>query len=431
MDSDFGFGGNSSADNSATADNENVTNIDNGKIENAGSNNGAEAIDDNGAVDDTSNNNDDNKEPDNKEKDNTDDKEVVDNTSNLVEGTTIEVDGKTYTVDKDGNIVNENGSIYKEKSEVAKWLEEFENVENDNNENFNINSLQDAIGVEIVDENDKPIIFNNNLEGVKDYVNAVIESSKAEHYEEAISTLYNKYPIIEDVLNYYIANGNSLKGYGEMPDRSGIEVDEDNEAQQELIIRTAWEEQNRKGDVDGYIQYLKSAGTLYATAQEELNGLKEIDAQHKEELETKAKEIEEAKQEELKSYWTNVHNTIKTKKLGEYQIPDTIVRIIDGHKISATPDDFFNYVYQVDKNGRSRYEYDLLAETPQSRMNDELLRAYLKFVGGNYSNLVDMAINKKDVEKLRLRAKSRNANTVRISKPNNNTTKGKDIDLGY
>lgn len=37
----------------------------------------------------------------------------------------------------------------------------------------------------------------------------------------------------------------------------------------------SWSEQNRKGDVDSYINYLKSTGTLADVAKEELEALKE------------------------------------------------------------------------------------------------------------------------------------------------------------
>lgn len=432
MDFDFGYeqNGNVDNDNSVNVKNnqEEVTDIDTGKLDNTvAGGNSAEAIDDDGQITDTSVNAETDTKDDEKGKD-----KNVDNTANdLVPGTSIEVGNEIYTVDEQGNLVDKNGSIFKEKAEVAEWLKGFDSIDEAVNGEININSIQDAIGVEIVGEDDKPIEFDNTPEGIKSYVDAVIESSKAEHYETAIKALYQKYPIIEDVLNYYVANGNSLDGYGEVPDRSGVEIDENNEAQQEYIIRLAWQEQNRKGDVDGYIQYLKSAGTLFATAQEELSGLQEIDAQHRQQLKDEAERIENEKAQKLRDYWEGVHSAVKSRKLGEYQIPETIIINKDGKKYSATPDDFFNYVYQVDKEGRSRYEHDLMQETPESRMNDELLRAYLKFVGGNYSNLVDMAINKENVNKLRLKAKERRTNSVRISKPNNDTKTGKNIDLGY
>lgn len=92
---------------------------------------------------------------------------------------------------------------------------------------------------------------------------------------------------------------------------------------------------------------------------------------------------------------------------------------------------FFNYIYLVDNEGKSAYQRDLEAETPETLRDDNILRAYLKFVGGNYSNLVDMAINEKQVTKLKLRAKENKQSTIRISKPNTTNKQNKDIDLGY
>ena len=65
----------------------------------------------------------------------------------------------------------------------------------------------------------------------------------------------------------------------------------------------------------------------------------------------------------------------------------------------------------------------------ESKRDDEILRAYLTFVGGNYSNLVDMAINQKQVAQLKLKAKEKKSNaTIRINRP----TASKDsINFGY
>ena len=216
-----------------------------------------------------------------------------------------------------------------------------------------------------------------------------------------------------------------------MPDRSNIVVDDNNEAQQEAIIRAAWSEQGRKGDVTGYINYLKSSGTLLATAKEELQVLQESDRQYRENLAKQAEETERRNNEMLMQYWNGVHEVIKTRKIAGYEIPENIIINRNGQKLSVTPNDFFNYIYRVDQDGRSAYERDLANETPESRRDDEILRAYLKFVGGNYSNLVNMAINKEKVNTLKLKAKERTNNTVRIVKPKESGTKGANIDLGY
>lgn len=345
-------------------------------------------------------------------------------------GSKISVGDDEYTVDESGNLIDKNGAIFKQASEVKEWIEGFDKVDETTDE-ISINTIQEAIGVEITDENDNPIEFDNTPEGIKSYVDAVIESARDEHYQTAINTLYQKYPILEDVLNYYVANGNSLEGFGEMPDRSGIEIDDNNEAQQEQIIRTAWKEQNRKGDVEGYLAYLKSSGTLLATAKEELVGLQEADEQYRRELADKAAAEEQEQLKTQQKYWEGVKQVIDSRKIAGYQIPDNIIVNRNGQKLSVTPNDFFNYIYRVDKDGYSAYQRDLAAETPESRRDDEILRAYLKFVGGNYSNLVGMAINKEKIANLKLKAKERNSNTIRITKPTNSGKPTADIDLGY
>ena len=104
----------------------------------------------------------------------------------------------------------------------------------------------------------------------------------------------------------------------------------------------------------------------------------------------------------------------------------------DGKKLATTPNDFFNYIYKVDKEGYSQYQRDLMKESAESRRDDEILRAYLKFVGGNYSNLVDMAINEQKVNTLKFKAKENNSRktTFKVTPPSKNNDK-KETDFGY
>lgn len=440
MDLDFGYSqngnGNGAGSGEGNGNGDQATNLNTGKIDhdidgipvndigdNGGGNNGDGGKPDNPDNTGEGNKGDEGNKEDNKNGDNAD--------VNLEAGTSIEVGEDTYTVDENGNLLDKNGNIFKEAKDVKSWLNEFENVTDADKDSISIETIQEAVGVQITDDDDKPVEFENNPEGIKAYIDAVIETAKEEHFETAVNTLYQKYPILNDVLNYYIANGNSLEGFGEVPDRSNITIDDSNEAQQEAIIRTAWEEQGRKGDVESYIAYLKSSGTLLATAKEELVGLQEADEQYRKNIEEEAEYKEAERLQRLENYWNSVHDVIKNRTIAGYQIPESIIISRNGQKLSVTPEDFFNYIYRVDKDGKSAYERDLATETPESRRDDEILRAYLKFVGGNYSNLVDMAINKEKVNRLKLKAKERNTSTVRISKPKTNTNKGTNIDLGY
>lgn len=419
--------------------NDQAINTNDSVSENNGGNDKVTDIDTGDIIDDNSNNSsniDDNSNNGGKNTTNPEDVEIVEDDNSqrepLQEGTQIEVNGETYTVDASGNIRDKNGNVFKEATEVNSWLDSFDNVEDaELGEGVSIQAIQDAIGVELTDENNIPIDFENSVDGIKSYVNAVIEASREEHYNTAINTLYQRYPILEDVLNYYVANGNSLEGFNQIPNRSEIVIDDNNEIQHEAIIRQAWKERNQKGDLEGYLGYLKASGTLLATAREELDYLQQSDNEYRQRLAAEAEAREAERMQVLENYWSGVHDVIKTRRIAGYQIPESIVANRNGQRLSLTPEDFFNYIYRVDNEGKSAYERDLEQETPESRRDDEILRAYLKFVGGTYSNLVDMAINDQKVNTLKLKAKERRNSTVKISKPNATPAKGTNIDLDY
>lgn len=427
---DFGYGNIESNDPTTPDVEEPKTNIETGK-EDTG--------DDTSKIDDTSSQEDDankGKEgktegEDDKKDDKKDDKDD-DLSSKLVEGAKIEIGDSTYTVDSKGNLVDDAGTIFKNADEVVDYLKTLDQTDEGGESTLDVSKIADAIGIDIVDDNNNPVEFENSPEGIKQYVNAVIQTTQQEVAETAINTLYSRYPILKDVLDYYVANGNSLEGFTGRPDRSNVELDENDEAQQESIIRTAWAEQNRKGSVDNYIQYLKSSGTLKSVAKEELEGLKEADAQRRQELADKARAEEEAELQRQTEYWNGVKEVIDSKQIAGYKIPDTIMIERDGKKLATTPNDFFNYIYKVDKEGYSQYQRDLMKESAESRRDDEILRAYLKFVGGNYSNLVDMAINEQKVNTLKFKAKENNSRktTFKVTPPSKNNDK-KETDFGY
>lgn len=420
---DFGFNGNKSVEDATvdTKPTDDVEDIDSGKIVDPNTGDTVDEITDD--------------KPTEESKDKKPEKtEDVEEETSLEKGTIIEYNDKKYTVNDNGDLVDEEGNIFKEAKKVNNWLKsvETEEVETDNNE-ISIDTIQKTLGIEITDENGKPIEFENTPEGVASYVNAYLENTKEQIIEDTIDKLYSKYPILENVINYYVANGNSLEGFNEMKDRSNITLDINNENQCEAIIREAWKEENRKGNVDTYIQYLKSQNLLGVTAEEELQAMVKRDKDAADELARTAAETERKEIERQRAYWGDVQKRVLTdKRIGKYQIPDTIIRVRNGQKTSATPQDFYNYIYQVDKNGRSQYENELIkeaTENPESRLVDDMIGAYLKFTGGNYESLVNMAINEQKVKTIKIMSKKGSkAKGVKVNPP---TNKSKDIDLGY
>ena len=160
-----------------------------------------------------------------KEGEKKDDKNEDDILSKIKPGIQLEISDKTYTVDENNNLVDEKGEIFKKADELEDYLKTLEQSDEDANEELNIDSIQEALGVGIVDEDGKEVKFENTPEGIKQYVNAVVETQQQEIAETTLNTLWDKYPVIKEVLDYYIANGESLEGFNSEAPNYDIDID--------------------------------------------------------------------------------------------------------------------------------------------------------------------------------------------------------------
>lgn len=349
--------------------------------------------------------------------------------SSLKEGSVVTVGEDSYTVDANGNLLDKDNNIFKSSNEVAEWLAQFETVDDDEDADaINLANIQKAIGIDLSDENGNPVEFENSIEGIKSYINGVVEANREENYRTAFNSIQQQYPFIDDVINYWVANNNSLEGYNEIPDRSKIEVIPNNTAQHEAIIRQAWAESKRPGNIEDYLQYLKSSGNLEAVARDELKGLQQLDADYRERIAQQAEEVEAQQQQYIAEYWKSVQDIVQGGKIAGYDIPETISINRYGRTIAVGRNEFFNYLYQVDGEGKSMYQRDIEATDETAQLQDQLLRAYLMFTGGSYADLVTMADNKNKVKHLKLTAKNSKKPSVRINR--NNSNKPKDLDFG-
>lgn len=415
----FGFDG--EMPNKGVESQEEVTDLDTGTVG---------TLDANGdAMDDISNQND--KDTNNSSADNSKaeepstggskDESINNDASNdLSEGTIIEIGDDKYTVDKDGNLIDDKGNVFKTKDQVANFIKDFEVEDDKNSTEIDVKSIQELVGVAITTEDGKQVEFDNTPEGVASYINSVLELKRDEFAIAGTNKLFEDYPIVGDFLNYYIANGYSFEGFGEIRDRSNITIDEQNVAQQEAIIRESFKEFDRKGNVDKYIQYLKDSNELYNVAQEELDALQKADKEFREINAKEAAKVKAEEEKQLVEFWKGVKDCIDKREIAGYRIPETIIIERDGKKISTTPEDFYNYVYQVDDKGLSRYENELMKLTPAERRDEELLKAWLKYTGKGYNSLVEMAVSDKEAKKLKLIASQRRTtkSAVKVIKPN-------------
>lgn len=340
----------------------------------------------------------------------------------IEEGTEVEYDGTVYKINNKGDLVNDKGEVFKEAKDVKQWLEDNGVTDEADNSDISIDSVKESFGVDITDENGKSIEFTNDANGIKAYVDAVFELKSNEIQQGAINKLYNDNPLLKQFVDYVTIKG-TPKGFGEIPDRSVIELDKDNEAQLEAVIRMAAQEFGNKSLNENYIKYLKSTGSLYDEAKAQLEALVAKDVQTRKNIEAQAAAARQQEEADIQEYWTNVDKAIKERRIGGYLLPETIVKEVNGQKITYKLDDFYAYVSkgtEVDANGNKMtgYSRDLNKLTDKELLERELLDAWLLWTGGSYKDLVDMAIKEEGVHRLVAKSKeNRTQRHIKINKP--------------
>ena len=355
-------------------------------------------------------------------------------TGELNVGDQLEVDGITYTVAQNGDLVDDKGNVFKEAKDVADWLKSVNLENNEPDSSITLASIQESLGVTITDENGKPVSFTDDAAGVKAYVDSVIELRSNELQQAAINRLYSDNPLLKQFQDYVQLNG-TPRGFGEIPDRSGIKLDKDNEQQLVAVIKMAAQEFGNKSLNDNYIKYLRDSGGLYDEARNQLEALVDKDKAYRKDIETKAAEQRKQEADALKNYWEKVNNIINGRVINGYKIPDSFTKEVDGKKIVITPNDFFNYLSNANVDGDNgkkltAYQRDLANLTDDEFMAREMLDAWLMFTGGTYKDLIDMAVKEDQVRKLVVRSKeNRSAKSVKIVKKQNGKTSIDDIIL--
>ena len=344
-------------------------------------------------------------------------------TGGLEAGTVVEFEGVEYTVAENGDIVDKDGKVFKAAADVQAWLDENEQTDDNALEGTSVKDIIEAIGIEVKDEKGNDVEFTDDKAGLKSYFDAVMEQTREEANKATLNKFYQDNPIVKQFVDYMTVNGGNPAGFGQIPDRSGITVDKDNQAQQEQIIRVAAAEFGNKTVSEAYIKYLKDSGGLYDEAVNQLVALQEKDKEIRTRIQNDAAAARKAEEDAVRAYWEKVNSVISSRNIAGYKIPESFVKEENGQKVNYTPDDFYDYLYkarEVDANGNkiTGYQRDLDKLTDEELLNKELLDAWLMFTGGTYKDLVNMAIKEHEVHKLVIKSKQqRSSRTIKINKP--------------
>ena len=412
-DIDFDGSNSSRTSSDTTANNDNNKSVQE-DVTNLNSNDNSDITSQDGNKEDNKTNESNNKEDNNNS-----------STGELSEGDTIEVDGITYTVDASGNLVDDKGNIFKEAKDIADWLKTVDIEDNkDDSKNISISSIQEALGITVTDAEGKNIEFTDDAAGVKAYVDAVIDLKSKDIQEATVNKLYADNPLLKQFVDYVQLTG-TAKGFGDIPDRSGIRLDKENTEQLKAVILMAAREFGNKSLNENYINYLKDSGGLYDEAKAQLQALVEKDAAIRKDIETRAQAQRDADAKSVSDYWKKVNNVIDSRIIAGYKLPESFTKEVNGQKVIITPNDFYNYLSKAtetdtDGNKVTGYQRDLNKLTDDEYLNRELLDAWLMFTGGTYKDLITMAVNEDKVRQLRVKSKEqRSVKTVKVIKKQN------------
>lgn len=413
-DIDFDGSNSSRTSSDTTANNDNNKSVQE-DVTNLNSNDNSDITSQDGNKEDNKTNESNNKEDNNN----------ISSTGELSEGDSIEVDGITYTVDASGNLVDDKGNIFKEAKDIADWLKTVDIEDNkDDSKNISISSIQEALGITVTDAEGKNIEFTDDAAGVKAYVDAVIDLKSKDIQEATVNKLYADNPLLKQFVDYVQLTG-TAKGFGDIPDRSGIRLDKGNEEQLKAVILMAAKEFGNKSLNENYINYLKDSGGLYDEAKAQLQALVEKDAAIRKDIKTRAQAQRDADAKSVSDYWKKVNNVIDSRIIAGYKLPESFTKEVNGQKVIITPNDFYNYLSKAtetdtDGNKVTGYQRDLNKLTDDEYLNRELLDAWLMFTGGTYKDLITMAVNEDKVRQLRVKSKEqRSVKTVKVIKKQN------------
>lgn len=341
---------------------------------------------------------------------------------NLSEGTEVEYDNVVYRVDRNGNLVDDDGKVFKQSKDLQKWLDDNNFSDEQNSTDFTIDSIRNTFGLDFYDDNGNIVEFSNDAKGVESYVNAVLNSKAMELQQGAINKLYSDNPILKQFIDYVQLTG-SPRGFGEIPDRSRIVLDQNNENQLIAVIRMAASEFGNKSLNENYIKYLKTTGGLYDEAKNQLEALVYKDKQVQQQIQQRAQQERELEAQRNRIYWEEVSNAIYNRRIGGYLLPEVITKEVNGQKITYNLGDFTEYVSRpigTDENGNSMTGYvrDLNKLSDKELLDRELLDAWLMWTGGSYKDLINMAIREDNVKRLVAKSKeTRTQKHIKINKP--------------
>lgn len=355
------------------------------------------------------------------------------------ESSIIEIDGEQLTLDKDGNALNDKGEIVYTSEDISKMEDDSEE------ESSSLKLIAKASGIQILDDNNQPIEFEETVEGYAKREAAIKALGEKEGFNKGFQSFLNENPDIAEIVEYKQRFG-TIEGYSSNVDYSKIQLSDDESQLVDLVYKAEIQKGTSPERAKKIVEFEKSNNSLKEAATESLEFLK-----NKQDQEVQARVAREQSlyEEELKkeigfygvSYEADgvkVHNVenslydciINKGRLGDMIIPKEGLKVTTHDKKLKTlsRQDLFDYIAKpVQEIDGSIYTMAQLDEIKRlSNPAEFALRAISNLTGG-LEQLVKASVAEEQVKVIK---KLSSKKTTSINKQsNNNKTGGTKLNL--
>lgn len=335
--------------------------------------------------------------------------------TSLIEGAEVELDNEKFTVDKDGNI-SKDGKVFKTKAELIDLL--LNQQPTDEEVNY-IVELQKATNFIPVGANNQPVIYENTVAGLNQYIKDLQQSSIKIGSEQYETSLYNKFPILKDVVEHLTLNG-SLKDFVEDIDYSKVTVSDEESQQIDLYTKAKLAQGLTMQEITDMVKYLKEDKKLKDAATTSLTYLKAAQTDKATQRAAQVAALKAQQEQDEAVYWSEIDKVFTTKQLiindKKLNIPDIIkIKDTDGKIVAKSINDFKDYITKplvFNINGKNytmtQHDYDEFVEDTKRTPHNDLFDAFRRFVKYDDSQLINANISSQQVRQI-LKIKSKSA----------------------
>jgi hypothetical protein len=326
---------------------------------------------------------------------------------------------------ENGDILDANGKVVKTFDEVAKYLNNQEDIDYDKDgnkvdkdgniiatkeeieaANNDINKKAKRWGYTFVDENNKPKVYPKGEEGEKALIEDIVNYKSEEFQKE----FFNSNPVLREVAKHLYAGGD-IKDFQTPIDYSTVDIKSLTKEQKINYIGKSLIAEGVNPERANKIAATYKDSELDGEAKAALDILQTKEVEKNKERERTLLQQEQQAEEENAKYWEGINEVISKGDLKGFAIPE------------ADKKSFFNYLAIPVKDGKSQDQLD----RENNPIEVSLKEAFYRYKGYDLSKIVKENVSSTRAADIKRRIQKREE--LASNKSNNKDSRKVDVSL--